>query len=648
MNTKLRVLHYVFNVVDLVFFSISYLLAYVVRFSLLRDGIVSGDYMQLYFVMLILYFIIIVMVSDVTKLPDGQFRTYFMRCVQSHFYLGLFLFAFLFAMKAGIEYSRLHIFMVLGISFLLATVLGYYIRKQIMGYVKRAGIGERVILVTRKDSVAEVLEDITRQDIWHYHVVGIVITDVDMKGQYMNRIPVIAGSQDILQEISRAEADSVFIYEERDSNVHYSDLICELQNMGVTSHVFIQESVLANGYHTYNQFGDYSVVTYGEENGNLGAELVIRVLDFLMGVVGSVFCLAMGLVVAIVTACTTKGPVWLKYNRVGKNGKRFSIYRFCTVRLFENNGIAEVETTVLGKFLEYTGLQNMPMCFALLMGDMSLMGKQALSLGEFLEYSPVQRKNMCTKPGLFASWKITCYKEEQVQLLEHWSLEHENILKSVEQKQISVDEMSMTRKLYHIGKRFVDILVSAICLVVLSPLFLVISLLIIYFDGHSPIYSHLRVGLNGKMICIYKFRSMHYHASDLHAILTPEQLEQYKKEFKLKDDPRVTGIGKFLRRTSLDELPQLWNILKGDLSLIGPRPIVEKETENYGDKVAELLSVKPGLTGYWQAYERNDATYETGKRQEMELYYVEHENMWLDIKIIFKTIQTVCSGKGNI
>lgn len=109
-------------------------------------------------------------------------------------------------------------------------------------------------------------------------------------------------------------------------------------------------------------------------------------------------------------------------------------------------------------------------------------------------------------------------------------------------------------------------------------------------------------------------------------------MEQYIKEFKIDDDPRVTNIGAFLRRTSLDELPQLLNVLKGDLSIVGPRPIVEKETEMYGEQIAKFLSVKPGLTGYWQAYGRSNISYENGERQRMEMYYIENRSLWLDIK----------------
>ena len=184
-------------------------------------------------------------------------------------------------------------------------------------------------------------------------------------------------------------------------------------------------------------------------------------------------------------------------------------------------------------------------------------------------------------------------------------------------------------------------------LILLLPVFAIISILVKAEDGGNVFYKHNRIGMNGKKIGVYKFRSMKLNADKLEDVLTPEQLEEYKREFKIENDPRITKIGNFLRKSSLDELPQLINILKGDLSVIGPRPIVEPELQRYNEADRrKFLSVKPGLTGYWQAYARNNATYESGERQKMELYYVDHACVWLDIKILFKTVISVLKRDG--
>ncbi len=196
-------------------------------------------------------------------------------------------------------------------------------------------------------------------------------------------------------------------------------------------------------------------------------------------------------------------------------------------------------------------------------------------------------------------------------------------------------------------KRVIDVVGSFLGLIVLSPIYLIIALCIVFEDGGNPFYRHKRVGQNGRDIYIYKFRSMKKNADNLEKMLTPEQLETFKAEFKIENDPRITKVGNVLRKTSLDELPQLLNILRGELSIIGPRPIVEEELENYGEDADKFLSVKPGLTGYWQAYARNDAVYASGERQKMELYYVDNRSLWFDIKIFFKTFSSVLKKTGQ-
>jgi len=199
---------------------------------------------------------------------------------------------------------------------------------------------------------------------------------------------------------------------------------------------------------------------------------------------------------------------------------------------------------------------------------------------------------------------------------------------------------------YECIKRIFDLLISLVAVVLLSPVLLVISLAIRLEDRGPILYRAQRVGRGGKPITVYKFRSMRMHADRLEDMLTPEELEEYKKNYKLEHDPRVTKVGAFLRKTSLDELPQLFNILAGTLSLVGPRPVLQEETELYGDKRALLLSCKPGLTGLWQVRGRSTVTYEDGRRQALELNYVSHRGLWLDIKILFWTVGAVVRMDG--
>lgn len=194
------------------------------------------------------------------------------------------------------------------------------------------------------------------------------------------------------------------------------------------------------------------------------------------------------------------------------------------------------------------------------------------------------------------------------------------------------------KRVYEAVKRCFDIIGSALGLIVLLPVFALISLII--WAGHTGkhvIYKQRRIGRGGKEIYIYKFRSMVDDADQVEKWLNPKQLRQYYSEFKVENDPRVTKIGNFLRRTGLDELPQILNILKGELSIVGPRPIQESELKFYGDSKDMLLSVRPGLTGYWQVYCGDGVNYQSGERQRMELNYIKNRSLWWDIKLCFAT-----------
>lgn len=202
-------------------------------------------------------------------------------------------------------------------------------------------------------------------------------------------------------------------------------------------------------------------------------------------------------------------------------------------------------------------------------------------------------------------------------------------------------------KSYLFFKRAFDIFASLLFLIIFCWLFIIIALVVKLSDGGSIFYRHERLGKNGKVIFVPKFRSMKKNADKLELNLTPEELERYKKEYKIDNDPRITKVGKFLRKTSLDELPNVFSILKGDLSIIGPRPIMKAEAEEkYGDRANELLSVRPGMIGWWAANGRNEITYESGERQEAELFYVRNCSIKLDIKIFFKTIVGVIKRRG--
>ena len=205
-------------------------------------------------------------------------------------------------------------------------------------------------------------------------------------------------------------------------------------------------------------------------------------------------------------------------------------------------------------------------------------------------------------------------------------------------------DLRAKRTLFLIAKRSFDILASALALAALSPFLLLIAGAVKLASRGSVLYAHERLGKDGLPFRMFKFRSMYQNAAELFEAFTPEMKEEFYKNYKLDHDPRVTKIGKFLRKTSLDELPQLINVLKGEMSLVGPRPIVAAELPRYGERARWFLSMRPGLTGYWQAHGRSNTTYE--ERVELELYYIGHASVGLDLHIIWKTVWMVLAGHG--
>lgn len=210
---------------------------------------------------------------------------------------------------------------------------------------------------------------------------------------------------------------------------------------------------------------------------------------------------------------------------------------------------------------------------------------------------------------------------------------------------IYLDRQKVEAKVvYHFIKRAIDIFGSSLGLIVLSPLFLIVGYMIKKEDSGGPIFfSQDRVGKNGKIFKMYKFRSMCVDAEDrLEMLLKHNEIEGAM--FKIKKDPRVTRTGKFIRKTSIDELPQLWNVLKGDMSVVGPRPPLSREVKEYSNYDKQRLLVKPGCTGLWQVSGRNHVGF--NEMVALDLKYIQNQSIKLDIKIMMKTFMVIIRPKG--
>lgn len=190
---------------------------------------------------------------------------------------------------------------------------------------------------------------------------------------------------------------------------------------------------------------------------------------------------------------------------------------------------------------------------------------------------------------------------------------------------------------YYFIKRSIDIFVAFLLLIVLFPFFIIIAFLIKISDGDKILFKHQRIGKNGKKIWIYKFRTMVENAEEQISYFNEKDKKEFYNNFKLENDFRVTKIGKMLRKYNIDELPQLFNVLIGNMSLVGPRPVVSEEIGKYYVQTKKkLLSVTPGLVGYWTSFDRKQIDYH--ERAELELYYVEHCSLWFDLQCFIKTL----------
>ncbi len=421
------------------------------------------------------------------------------------------------------------------------------------------------------------------------------------------------------------------------------------------------------------------LIDNGKEFGKLYKaiyHMVKRIFDFILSLCALVVLSPLLLIVCLAIKIETKGPAIFTQMRIGKNGKLFKLYKFRTMvmgadeklkELLQNDKEARMEykinkklkndprITKVGKFLRNTSIDELPQLLNVLKGDMSLIGPRP--------YLPREKEDMVgyydyiiqNKPGITGLWQNantfgTVNLGQGIASIETAVLEQRKsnlpiVVDEINEKARIIKEVK--RKLFFAIKRFFDLCCSLIGLVFLLPVALLTKIAyVLTGDTKSIFYKQKRIGKNGKLIYIYKFRSMIHNADEVLKELLKDP--KYKKEWdlnqKFEHDPRITKIGNILRKTSLDELPQLINVLKGDMSMIGPRPLVEGELDAHNGDHKIYESVRPGISGWWAANGRSATTYV--ERLELEYYYCENCSLILDIKCFFLTIVAVVFKKG--
>ena len=417
-----------------------------------------------------------------------------------------------------------------------------------------------------------------------------------------------------------------------------------------------------------------------------------RIVEIFISLIGLIIFVPLAIVVFFQNVKNKDyGKLLYTQERIGKNGKVFKMYKFRTMvnnadeileNMLKDDEIrAEYEkyrklrndprVTKFGKILREKSLDEFPQFINILKGEMSIVGprpylpEEKERMGKYYNYI-IQHK-----PGLTGVFQIS--GRERVDFSERLDMDlryHYRRTFLVDLK-IALITMLVTlkrKKTYNVGeltldtlgyisrgftlfiKRIIDIIGAIVGIAILIPLTFAVWIVNKLNKEEGPLfYSQERIGKDGKHFKMYKFRSMVVDAEErLKTML--EQDEDLRKEFeetrKLRNDPRITKIGKILRKTSLDEFPQFINVLKGDMSLVGPRAVIDGEIELFGAHKDTVLSVKPGITGYWAANGRSDTSYE--ERVELETFYAKHMSIPLDIEILAKTVISVVKKEGAV
>ena len=425
---------------------------------------------------------------------------------------------------------------------------------------------------------------------------------------------------------------------------------------------------------------------------NLTKAFIRRFIDIILSLFGIILLIPLTIIVFFQNIKHKEnGPIFYVQERIGKNGKIFKMYKFRTMvnnadeileNMLKDEEIKkEYETyrkfrndprlTTFGKFLRKTSLDEFPQFINVLKGEMSIVGPRP--------YLPEEKERMGTyynyiiqhKPGITGVYQISGIRnlkfDDRLDMDYKYHYRHSfktdiriaiiTMLITFKRKGTfeiggkAIDTIGyLSRQVTLFFKRIIDIIGAIVGIIILIPLTAVVWIVNKLNKEDGPLfYSQERIGKDGKHFKMYKFRSMVVDAEEKLEILLKEN-EDLRKEFeetrKLKNDPRITKIGKFLRKTSLDEFPQFVNVLKGEMSIVGPRAVIDGEIEKFGEHKKEVLSVKPGVTGYWAANGRSDTSYE--ERVELETYYANNMSIPLDVTILAKTVVSVVKKEGAV
>lgn len=417
-----------------------------------------------------------------------------------------------------------------------------------------------------------------------------------------------------------------------------------------------------------------------------------RIFEILVSFVGLILLVPLTIVVGIKNAINKDyGPIFYTQDRIGKNGKVFKMYKFRTMDKNADEELTKIlntdenrkeefnkykklyndpRVTKAGYFLRKTGLDELPQMLNILKGQMSLVGprpyrpEEQEDMGKYYSYIIQHKPGITGISQISGRARVEFADRLDMDLRYHY---RKNFLLDLKVLLITMLVTLKRKDTYSdVGvqvndfandivkgitlfiKRCIDICGGLVGVVLLLPITFVVKVANILNKDNGPVfYTQDRIGKNGKLFKIYKYRTMVQDADKkLFEYLqqNEEARIEYKKNKKLKDDPRITKFGEFLRKTSIDELPQLINVLKGDMSIVGPRPYLPREQEDMGNYYNKIIETKPGITGLWQVSGRSNTTFE--ERMKFDLKYNNEFSVSKDIEILLKTVVTVIKREG--
>lgn len=392
--------------------------------------------------------------------------------------------------------------------------------------------------------------------------------------------------------------------------------------------------------------------------------IIVRFFEILVALIGIMMMLPLTILIKIICIIKKDNDAIFQFDRcIGKNGRVFNLIRFRTINKYGDVNL-----------LQRTGLYNFPKLINVLKGEIKFVGPQPYLENEKQKMGTYYNKLIQIKPGMITGiYDIDVLKNESFLTRMDNDIKYSknsNLLLDLKIIAITIlakftrrnkeqlykytgytpkDYINGLRRLVNrFLKRTMDILGGLAGILILFPLTLTVAIIHVFSKDNGPLfYSQKRIGRNGKSFSMYKFRSMIVGADDALVKLlaaNPEANEEYKQFKKLKDDPRVTKIGAFLRKTSLDEFPQFLNVLKGEMSLVGPRPYLERESDEMGNYYPVVIKHKPGITGLWQVSGRSDVSFKD--RLDLDLEYDNEFSVVNDVKILFKTVINVLKHEG--